>query len=100
MIEGTLVTAGFLEDYEVAGIGGCNTYSGQYLLEGFNIEIGNLTSGRRNCPQPVGLMDQEATYFALLETAATYQLVGTQLILSNATGQVILTFEQIVAVPL
>jgi len=100
VIEGTLVTAGFLEDYEVAGIGGCNTYSGQYLLEGFNIEIGNLTSGRRNCPQPVGLMDQEATYFALLETAATYQLVGTQLILSNATGQVILTFEQIVAVPL
>ena len=99
VIENTIVSAAFLEDYEIAGIGGCNTYSGQYIVDGAALQIYNLTSGRVNCPQPVGLMEQEATYFALLETVATYQISGTQLLLSNATGQVILTYEEVLATP-
>jgi heat shock protein HslJ len=100
VIDNSGVTAGFLADYEITGVGGCNTYSGQYLLQGNSLQISNLTSGRVSCPQPDGLMDQEATYFALLETVATYQMVGTQLILSNTAGEVILTYEAVVAVPL
>ncbi|MGB3715361.1 MAG: META domain-containing protein, partial [Candidatus Promineifilaceae bacterium] len=99
VIENTNVTAGILADYEVAGIGGCNTYSGQYLLDGSSLQITNLTSGRKNCPQPDGLMDQEAAYFTLLSTVATYQIVATQLILGNSSGQAILAYEQVVATP-
>ena len=99
VIENTQVSVGFLPDYELAGVGGCNTYSSLYLVDGNSLQISDLTSGRRNCPQPDGLMAQEATYFALLPTVATYQLVGTQLILSDSTGKVILTYEQIVATP-
>jgi len=100
VIENTIVTVGFEADYELIGLGGCNSYSGQYLLQGTSLQISNLTSGRVSCPQPDGLMEQEATYFALLEMVATYQMVGTQLILSNTAGEVILTYEAVVAVPL
>jgi ABC-type amino acid transport substrate-binding protein/heat shock protein HslJ len=100
VIENTTVTAGFLPDYEIAGIGGCNTYSGQYILNGSALQFSNLMVGKKTCPQPDGLMEQEATYFSLLETVATYQIVGTQLILSDTTGKEILTFEQLVATPL
>jgi len=99
VIENTIVSAAFLEDYEITGLGGCNTYSGQYIVDGTSLQISNLVTGRVSCPQPAGLMDQEATYIALLATVTTYQMSGTQLLLSNAAGQLILTYEAIVAVP-
>ncbi len=100
VIEGTTVAAGFLEEHEMAGFGGCNTFSAQYLVDGVSIQISNLVSGRKNCPQTEGLMEQEAAYFALLPTASTFQQTDTQLIFSNSSGQVILTYSVLVAVPL
>jgi putative lipoprotein len=97
--EGTTVTAGFFEEHEMAGLGGCNTYSAQYLVDGASIEISNLISSLMNCPQIEGLMEQEVAYFALLPSAALYQIVQNQLIVSNATGQVILTYAPVVATP-
>jgi heat shock protein HslJ len=99
VIENSIISATFLEDYEIAGLGGCNTFSGQYLVDGASLQIYNLSSGRVNCPQPDGLMEQEATYFALLGTVVNYQFSGTQLVLSNTAGQVILTYEAVVATP-
>jgi heat shock protein HslJ len=99
VIENTNVTAGFLADYEIVGIGGCNTYSSQYLLDGSSLQITSLTSGRKNCPQPAGLMAQEEAYFTLLSTVAIYQIAGTQLILGDSAGNAILAYEQIVATP-
>jgi polar amino acid transport system substrate-binding protein len=99
VIEGTIVAAGFLEEHEMAGFGGCNTYSAQYLVDGASIQISNMVSGRKNCPQTAGLMEQEGAYFALLPTASTFQQTDTQLILGNASGQVILTFSAVLPTP-
>jgi heat shock protein HslJ len=45
------------------------------------------------CPQPDGIMDQEAAYFAALERVASYQIDGDQLTLKDADGATLARFE-------
>jgi hypothetical protein len=44
-------------------------------------------------------MQQESTYFGLLPTAANYQTSDGQMTITDASGQTILQYSQIVATP-
>ena len=56
-IAGSTLTATFTPDGQVAGNGGCNTYSGPYKLDGTSLTVGPLVTTRMACEQAI--MDQE-----------------------------------------
>jgi heat shock protein HslJ len=91
LIIGTEITARF-EQGRVAGSGGCNNYMASYSLAGNTIEIGKAASTFMACPEPPGVMEQEAAYLAALETARVYRIEGSRLILETAEGARVASF--------
>ena len=98
VVQGSTVSANFGANSEMAGSGGCNNYSASYTVNGSQITIGNVVSLQISCGPE--LDQQEAAYFALLPTAATYTIANGQLTISDANGQIILTYSALVATPL
>ncbi len=84
-LEGSQVTAQFANG-EVNGSAGCNTYFGQYTLDGANLTIGPLASTRMFCETPEGTMDQEAAFMTAMQNAATYQIQMDALEIFDANG--------------
>jgi heat shock protein HslJ len=87
------ITLNFQAD-QVSGIASCNNYSGPYQTTGSKIEFGPLATTRKMCAQPLGIMEQEATYLAALETAAEYDLQGNMLEIKDNQGDVSLVFSR------
>jgi heat shock protein HslJ len=98
VLEGTTISAQFLADGRLIGSSGCNSYDATYHVDGNAISIVLGFSTQIFCEDAI--MQQEIAYLALLERAATFQLTDTQLLISDANGVVILTFTNLVAVPL
>jgi len=90
VIEGVAVTATF-EGGQVKGSSGCNSYSGSYQVEGGKISFSPLMSTLMACPDPDGVMDQEAMFLAWLQDAQTYQIQDDQLMIFRSDGEA-LTF--------
>lgn len=86
-IDGSTLTATF-ESGSVSGVAGCNSYTGAFSTDGDSIEIGPLASTLVFCD---GLMDQEAAFLGLLQTAETYSVDGDTLTLETA-GSTVLEF--------
>ena len=84
LVIGTTVGATFGEDGQLAGFGGCNRVFGPYEVDGVSIRIGPLASGRMSCPEPEGVMEQEAAYLAALERATTWTIRDGRLQLRDA----------------
>lgn len=82
-LPGTLITATF-DQGAISGSGGCNTYSGSYLISGRSISIGALTVTSIFCSPEV--MNQETAYLSSLQTVDEYEFEGNQLRLSGRTG--------------
>jgi heat shock protein HslJ len=97
VVPGSTVTANFDSNSEMAGTGGCNTYSASYTVNGNQITITDVLSLQISCGSE--LDQQEAAYFALLPTAVTYTIEDSQLTISDADEQVILTYSALVATP-
>jgi heat shock protein HslJ len=91
-LENSEITADF-QDGQLIGNAGCNNYFASYQVDGSNLTIGSLASTEMYCMDPPALMDQEITYLAVLESAMSYQLVEDRLIILDAEGQIILTFN-------
>lgn len=94
VLPSTKVTILFGPGGNLSGSAGCNSYSGGYSLTGQNsITIGPLITTLMYCGEP-GVMDQETSYLALLNTAASYDITpdGT-LNLRNATGTPVLVYS-------
>jgi heat shock protein HslJ len=79
LLDGTALTVGFGEDGRVAGNAGCNNYFGPFTQGEGTIALGPLASTKKLCPEPAGVMDQEAQFLKALESAATYHLDGDKL---------------------
>ncbi|HIP71096.1 MAG TPA: META domain-containing protein, partial [Anaerolineae bacterium] len=77
------------------GTAGCNTYSADYTVSGGTLAIGAITSGRTNCSDPPGIMDQEQAYLNLLPSAAAYSTTPLALEIRDAQGRLILIFEEL-----
>jgi heat shock protein HslJ len=85
------VTAAF-GDMILSGSAGCNAYSTNYTVDGSSLEIDLIVSTLMFCA-PEALMDQEAAFTSLLDRVATYAIVEGQLQLSDAEGNVLLSFS-------
>ena len=79
----------FQPDGQVTGNGGCNRFFGGYVISGTHIKIGPLASTRKGCP---GLIKLEATFFATLQAASSFEQTDTTLILLDAAGNTLAQF--------
>ncbi|MBK6327236.1 MAG: META domain-containing protein [Chloroflexi bacterium] len=92
-VPGSILTAFFGADGRININGGCNTLNGTYSVNGSSIIIGSLSGTQILCEDE--LMQQELAYTIALQAAASYQIIGSQLIVRNAAGQEILRFDRI-----
>lgn len=90
LIPGTVATMDFGTGGQVSGSSGCNTYQAGYRVSGNAISVTAPATTSLFCAEPAGLMDQEARFLAALQSAATFRVVGDQLELSTAGGQIAL----------
>ena len=82
----TTLTAAFGTSGSVTGFAGCNHYNASYKAAAPEISIGPVASTRKHCEQPAGVAEQETSYLAALETAATYRVEGSRLELRTTGG--------------
>ena len=95
VIPGTQVTLEFAER-DLAGSGGCNDYTANYLLKlPEQISISNLSSTDKACSDPPGIMEQEERYFQNLQLVEKFSIPdGNPLVLSWNRGNSSLRFER------
>jgi len=93
VISGTTITAVFDSEGRVAGSAGCNRYFASYNMTGISMSIGPAGSTKMYCNNP-GVMQQESTYLASLNRAATFTITGDRLSLTNANGATLLSFTK------
>lgn len=80
-----------LEAGVASGSGGCNTFSGGYLIEGTSLTFdAGLTRTLRACAGAA--QDVEDTYLSSLTEVAGWEVSGAELELSDTFGEVVLTF--------
>ncbi|MCA9869300.1 MAG: META domain-containing protein [Anaerolineae bacterium] len=80
-----------MADGQAGGNTGCNNYFGSYTLDGDSLTFGPMGATMMACPEPQAM--QEQAYLAGLENVASYAIVGNQLHLFNADGEIIMAFE-------
>jgi heat shock protein HslJ len=78
-------------DGQVEGSGGCNSYGGEYQVQGNEITFENVTSTLLACSDEL-VTQQEQQYFQALNAVRTYELGADRLNLYGADGQLLLTF--------
>jgi heat shock protein HslJ len=88
---GSEITLKFNNDGSIGGSGGINLYFGPYTQTGTTITFGTLGSTEMAGPEP--LMDQESTYYRLLDSVRSFHSDGNTIKLSDETGHVLLAFK-------
>jgi heat shock protein HslJ/membrane-bound inhibitor of C-type lysozyme len=67
------ITLVFFADGQVAGRGGCNSYSGRYTLSGEGLSVGPIAATKMMCMDG-GVMAREAHFLDILGKAARFDL--------------------------
>ncbi len=88
-IAGSKITIRF-EDGQASGNSGCNSYGGEYQVNGDKINFQELESTLMACMDPA-LMGQETTFMQFLGDAQRIVIVGGQLQIFRSDGEA-LTF--------
>ena len=88
LIQGTEITL-TLEEGQVHGSSGCNTYGGSYEVDGDKITMSDLFMTEMACLDPEGVMDQELEYLESLRDAQTFQIDGAELLIEAASDEVL-----------
>lgn len=94
--EGSNVTVEFQEDGQVGGSGGCNSYSGQYQVEGDSIAFHEIASTLMACADQT-VTGQEAQYLQALDTASQFTLADNRLRIFYDSDQNVLNFTPLEA---
>jgi heat shock protein HslJ len=94
VLAGTTLTADFGGDGSLTGSSGCNDYNGPYKVTGNQIGIGPLSSTRKACGDPAGVMEQESQYLAALANAEVFAVDGNTLELREVDGTVMAKFTR------
>jgi heat shock protein HslJ len=81
----------FGDDGQVSGSMGCNSFGGEYKVEGNQITFGPLVSTLMACDEPI--MNQESAVLKIFTGTVDYQVDGTTLTITGADGSVA-TFTQ------
>lgn len=85
-------TLEIMPDGKITGSGGCNRYFGKAIIKGSTINFGPAGSTRMACAG--GGMQQEAAYFNNLKKVQSWNINGNKLMLTDSTGQTIMTFRK------
>ena len=85
------ITIKFGNDGRISGSGGCNSYGGNYLVQGNRLTLSQVFSTKRACID-ANANKQESQYFAALETASRFRLTRKQLTVYYGVGQNALDF--------
>jgi len=94
VLAGTTITANFGKDGTMEGNSGCNDYNGPYKVTGSQIGIGPISTTRKACSDPAGVMEQETQYLAAIQNATTYTIKGNVLELRWADGALAADFNR------
>lgn len=89
----TKITALFSEEGELTGSAGCNSYSTSYEVSDSTIEIFPAATTRMYCSVPEGIMEQENEYLTALQSAASYEIQGKELVLFDANNTRAVIYE-------
>ena len=89
----THLTADFSADGTISGNTGCNSFHGDYTLDGEKLHVGPLTATKNACPTTEA-SKQEAGYLAALESAVRIEQAGPELTLLNPKGQMAVTLAR------
>lgn len=93
LVNGTAITLR-LAGGEVSGSAGCNSYGGSYAVQQSTLHITDVVITQKGCPEPAGIMEQEARYTDILRNVATFALDANQLTLSTPDGRGLLFTAQ------
>ena len=91
VLQGSSLTLSFSRDGTVSGSTGCNQYSRKFTADGERVMLQPLASTRKTCPQPAGLMEQEAALLRALQSSATARMEGDQLELRDGHGSLMVS---------
>lgn len=78
----------FGADGSVHGSGGCNRFTGKYVLDKSNLSFGPLAGTRKACFEAV--MNQETRFHKALATVTAYRIENGLLFLLNKNGQTVI----------
>lgn len=90
-VVGSTLTAKF-DAKQVSGESGCNSFTGEYTVDGDTIAIGPLASTLRACADPA-VDEQEAKYLQALALAKTFAVTGDRLDLFREDGGFAVSFQ-------
>ena len=98
VVAGSHVTLSFQPNGQVSGNGGCNSYGGNYQLQGSSVSFSQVVHTMMACSDQV-LNDQESQYFNALQSAGQFQLAGNQFSIQYNNGQDVLNFVRATGTP-
>jgi heat shock protein HslJ len=78
---GSQASITFNDDGTVTGNSGCNSFGGEYKVDGDQVTFSGLVSTLMACDE--SLMTQEGTVFKVLDGTAMYKIDGSTLTLTN-----------------
>ncbi|OGO31561.1 MAG: hypothetical protein A2136_10950 [Chloroflexi bacterium RBG_16_54_11] len=85
VVTGSTVKLEFLEDGQLGGSGGCNSYGAKYEIDGTNLSIKELVSTLMACVDEK-VMQQETLYFTALQSASSFEISGDKLTIFYGDG--------------
>jgi len=85
------ITAEFKEGH-IAGSAGCNSYSAPYEAEGTSLTLGQIVNTLMAC-EDEERNQRESEFLTALMSVAQYEIHRTTLTLSDAEGNLLLTFQ-------
>jgi heat shock protein HslJ len=86
---GSQASITFGDDGTVSGSTGCNSFGGEYKVDGGQVTFNGLASTLMACDEP--LMTQEGTVFQVLDGTATYRIDGDTLTITKAGTALVFT---------
>lgn len=77
---------------KVGGSMGCNSFGGDYKVDGNTITFGAIAANEMACAEP--LMQQESAVFSLFSDTITFQVESSTLTITSADGKSAAVFVQ------
>ena len=81
----------FGSDSKLNGNVGCNSFNGDYKVDGNTVTFGPIASTMMACADP--MMQQEGTVFLVFTKTATFTIDSSKLTITSADGESVAVFE-------
>lgn len=92
VLDDTEAEVSFDDEGNISGTGGCNRLMGTFTAEQGALNVDPMAMTKMACPEPLGVMEQEAALILALESAATYRVEGNELRLATSEDETAVTF--------